>query len=458
MMTTNKFAYAVLLMSVLIFTTSCQSLVDDLNDDPNNFTTITLDLALNQAQLNQASIAGGFPSHLAAMWSDQFTGTDRQYVSFDDYAINAGSFDETWEDIYQRGIVHAQLAQGIAAESGLNPQQGVGLIMEAYYFGEAASMFGDVPFSQVNKIDEFTDPLYEDQGDVLRAAVAKLDEAIALVGDTPVEAFSGQIYSSSATWAQVANGFKARYLLGLMDYPGALAAAQASGMSSPSEDLEIRSSTTNFGENLFWQFEVEQRNSYLTVDNAIRGISHFRNILGDTTDLSRSASDAKTDDAARYAFFIEVGDDFATDNIRFNVTNGWAAQAAPLSILTSAEVQLILSESAARTSAPDVAVSALNAARNYWDTKLGGDNYIDYVEADFADNDELALAAITEKYVGVIGLPAFYDVNRTNNLIGAPSEVGAPIAKRLLYPSTEESSNSNFPGLSPLATPLPLYQ
>lgn len=457
-MTTNKFAYAVLLMSVLIFTTSCQSLVDDLNDDPNNFTTITLDLALNQAQLNQASLAGGFPSHLATMWSDQFTGTDRQYVSFDDYAINAGSFDDTWEDIYQRGIVQAQLAQQIAAEQGLAPRQGVGLIMEAYYFGEAASMFGDIPFSQVNKIDEFTDPSYEGQGDVLRAAVAKLDEAIALVGSTPVSDFSGQIYSSTATWAQIANGFKARYLLGLMDYPAALIAAQAAGMTNPDQDLEIISTTTNFGENLYWQFEVEQRNSYLTVDNATRGISHFRNLLGDTTALSRGAADAKTDDAARYAYFIEVGDDFATDNIRFNVTNGWAAQTANLSILTSNEVQLILAESAARTSAPAVSVAALNAARNYWDTKLGGDSYMDYVEADFANADAMILAAVTEKYLGVIGLPAFYDLNRTGNLVGATSEGGLAIAQRLLYPSTEESSNSNFPGISSLVTPLPLYQ
>ena len=458
MITKNQIFGAALGICVALGSTGCESLVDDLNDDPNNFTFTTLDLALNQAQLNQASVVGGFPSHLAAMWSDQFSGTDRQYISFDNYRINAGSFDDSWEDLYQRGIVQAQDAKSLAIEQGLPVRQGVAMIMEAFYFGEAASSYGDVPFSQANQIGQFTDPVYESQETVLRGAVNLLDEALALVGDAPVSGFSGQIYNTTATWAQVANGFKARYLLGLMDYEGARDAAEASGMTSPAEDLEIVSSTTNFGENLYWQFEVEQRTSYLTVDNAGTGISYWRSLLSDTTDISRSAGDAKTDDRARYAFFIEVNDDFATDNIRYNITNGWAAQAANLPVLTSVEVQTILAEAAARTGETEDAIDALNAARNYWDMKLGGDSYQDFEDSDFGDDDEIVLAALTEKYLSVIGLPVFYDINRTNNLLGVTSEGSAELAKRLLYPSTEQSSNSNFPGIVPLATPLPLYE
>jgi len=250
MMNKSKFLYAVLGMGLLFTLGACQSLVDDLNDDPNNFTTITLPLALNQAQLNQASIAGGFPSHLATMWTDQFTGSDRQYISYDNYAINAGSFDDIWEDLYQRGIVHAQLAKGIAAEQGVDVSQGAASILEGYYFAEAALMFGDVPFGQANQINEFTDPSYEGQEAVLRGAVALIDAGISLVGNASVGTTGGLIYGTGSTWAQVANGLKARYLLALMDYPGAYAAAVASGMDTPGEDLTINSTSNDFGENL----------------------------------------------------------------------------------------------------------------------------------------------------------------------------------------------------------------
>ena len=458
MMTKHHILTGALGAGLLFAAPGCQSLVDDLNDDPNNFTSITLPLALNQAQLNQASLVGGLPAHLAAMWTDQFTGGDRQYISFDDYAINAGSFDEIWEDIYQRGLVHAELAEDIAAEQGADIQRGAALILQGYYLGEAASMFGDVPFQQANDINEFQDPQYDSQESVLRGAVALIEEGIALVGDAGVLTTGGTIYAFDPSWAAVGNGLRARYLLGLMDYEGALAAANASGITDPSQDLAIFSSTTNFGENLYWQFEIEQRTSYLVVDNEARGISYFRSLLSDTTDISRNSDDDKTDDSARYAYFIEVGDAFA-DNVRYNVTDGFAAIDAPLRILTAAEVQLIRAEAAARTGDEDQAIEALNAARNYWDTLLGTDNYEDFEDDDLPDDtDELVREILIEKFLSVIGLPTFYDLNRTNNLIGTNSEASSDLARRFLYPSTELSSNENFPGLQPLTEPLPLYQ
>ena len=458
MMTKNHLIAGVLGAGLLVSASGCESVVDDLNDDPNNFTTITLDLALNQAQLNQASLVGGLPAHLAAMWTDQFTGGDRQYITFDNYQINAGSFDEIWEDIYQRGIVQAVEAEEIAAAQGANLQRGAALILQGYYLGEAASMFGDVPFQQANNITEFTDPQYESQGDVLRGAIALIDEGLALVGDGTVQTTGPQIYAFNPTWASVGNGLRARYFLGLMEYEQALAAANASGMADPSDDLAIASSSTNFGENLYWQFEIEQRTSYLVVDNASRGISYFRELLSDTTGTSRNADDDKTDDSARYAYFIEVGDNFA-DNVRYNVTDGFAAIDAPLRIITGAEVQLIRAEAAARTGDEDQAIEALNAGREYWDTLLGTDNYDELDDDDLPDDtQELVREILTEKFLSVIGLPTFYDYTRTRNLIGTNSEGVAAPAQRFLYPSTELSSNDNFPGLQPLTVPLPLYR
>ncbi len=442
---------------LLVGSGGCESTVADLNNDPNNFTANTRVLALNQAQLNQASLAGAFPAHIAAMWADQLTGTDRQYITYDAYGIGNNDFDEVWLDIYQRGIVQAQAAKELSTTPALTA---VATVLEAYYFGEAALMFGDVPFTQVNQITEFPDPIYDSQESVLRNAVALLDEAIPNLGTIAPTTTGRLIYTTTSTWAQVAQALKARYLLGLMDYDGAYTAAVASGMDTPAEDLQIASTTANFSENLWWQFEFEQRTTYLTIGDETQGLSYFQQLLSDTSAVSRSKNDSKTSDNARYNFFIQPGDVVA-DGVRYNISNGgWAAIDAPLPILTSAEVLLIRAEAALLKSTPNAedARTALNAAREYWDTKLDSEDYEDFVAGDFATTDDLRRVILVEKYLSVIGLTAFYDLNRTNNLIGAPSEGGDPLAKRFFYPSTEESSNSNFPGVVPLATPLPLYQ
>ena len=437
----------------------CSSLVDDLNNDPNSFTDITLELALNQAQLNQASLVGGFPAHVATMWTDQFKGTDRQYLSYDQYDITAADFDDEWEDIYQRGVVQAQLAKQIAQEQGVPALQGVASILEGYYFGEAASMFGDVPFSQANMIEQFPSPAFDPQSDVLRGAVALIDAGIALVGDLTLAetSMNNNIYVSEATWAQYGNALKARYLLGLMDYDGAFAAAQAANMTMDSEDVAIESRTADFSENLYWQFEFEQRNGYLSVGDLERGFSYLQQLLSDTSAVSRMAPG--TNDEARYDFFVQPGD--STDSyVRYNITDGFAAQTAPLTIISVAEVQLILAEAALLKSNPDraAALAGLNAAREYWDMKLGTDNYDDLDDADVGDDVALRRAILEEKYLSVIGLPTFYDMNRTRNLLGIPSEIGRPIARRFLYPSTESSSNDNFPGVISYDVALPLYR
>ena len=457
----HKFYGVAIATSLVAGLSSCESIVDDINNDPNAFTDITLQLALNQAQLNMASISGAFPAHVATMWTDQFTGTDRQYITYDQYGIANNDFDDVWLDLYQRGIVQAQEAKAQAAAQGLPVLQGIALVTEGYYFGEAASMFGDVPFNEANKVTEFTDPNYQAQGEVLRGAVALIDEALPLLGTATVAGISSNIFATQgATWAQIANGLKARYLLGLMDYEGAYAAAAASGITMPRQDLAVKSSTTNFGENLWWQFEIEQRTTYLTVGNTAQGLSYFQQLLTDSTTISRSRGDAKTNDAGRYAYYIDVNGTPAK-GVSYNTTNGWAAQTAKTSIITAAEVQLILAEAAARTGRRDEAIKGLNAGRNYYDELLGQDNYKDFTSDDLdsdTDGDAFIKRILVEKFLGVIGLPTFYDLNRTKNLIGTTSENNLPLAKRFFYPSTEQSSNDNFPGLKPLVEPLPLYK
>ena len=74
--------------------------------------------------------------------------------------------------------------------------------------------------------------------------------------------------------------------------------------------------------------------------------------------------------------------------------------------------------------------------------------------------DAVKMEILLEKYCSVIGLPTFQDVLRTKNFIGVPiksSETNV-IPQRFIYPSTEESSNSNFPGYTDQFVPTPIYR
>ena len=106
------FAFAALAIGA----TSCQSVVEDLNTDPNNFTEISTSLLVNHTVLNMASIAEAEPARNSGMWTDQFTGSDRQYITVDNYGVDNSDFDAIWGDLYRGGLSQAEIAIQQATE------------------------------------------------------------------------------------------------------------------------------------------------------------------------------------------------------------------------------------------------------------------------------------------------------------------------------------------------------
>lgn len=423
----------------------CQSYVEDLNVNPNEFTDISTALILNHSVLNLVAIQEAEPARIAGMWTDQFTGSDRQYITQDNYGVNDADFNATWADLYRGGFSQAQIAAEKAQEEGSTILLGVAQILQGYYAAEAAMLFGDVPFSQAGDPAQFPDPVYDPQADVLNSALGLLEEGARNAGDLSVTA-ANSVLSSTATWAQFAQALEARYRLALRDYPGALAAAQAADFSSPAKSVDIIHTTTNFSENLFYQFEAEQRSDYLTFDE-----SHLIRLITPDSEIYRG--DAKTDDTNRFNYYSLPSADFRRLNVG---VGGLFAADQDFPVIGYPEVQLIIAEAAARTGDEDLAIAALNNARNFWDGVLGTDDYIDYVAGDFASTDELLLTILTEKFVSVFGTPTFYDIIRTDNLIGTDLDGRDTPVQRFIYPATESSSNLNYPGLKTLDEPTPI--
>ena len=249
-------------ITLLLLLSSCKELVEDLNNDPNNFQNTSLNLILGSAALNIASIAESDIARYATMFSDQFMGVDRQYGTVNGYSVTQASFDRHWESLFLMGATQAQIAKQKAINANATIEEGISLILEGYYFAEAALLFGDIPFSQVNKLKEYPDPIYEPQKSVIEGAIELIKDGITKASDSPIKISA---LSSNSSWKNIGNALLARYYLNIKEYDLANQAAKDANFSSNKNDLVINHSTDNFGENLFWQFEVEQRGGYLKV-------------------------------------------------------------------------------------------------------------------------------------------------------------------------------------------------
>jgi len=49
------------------------------------------------------------------MFTDQLTGFDRQYATWNIYSVNSNSYNETWSDGLAAGVSQAQVAKAKAA-------------------------------------------------------------------------------------------------------------------------------------------------------------------------------------------------------------------------------------------------------------------------------------------------------------------------------------------------------
>lgn len=431
------------ILSVLFLTFSCESYTEDLNTDPNNFSSAPPELIIGQAQLGWMQLVTSNSARYAGIFMNHFTGEDRQYITVNNYSTTAGDYDDTWDDAYVDGIEQAKLTQRLAAEAGNTQLVGIAQIAEAAIFGEMAALFGDIPYSQVGNADEFPEPVYDGQAAVLASVQALLTEAISNVGSASASLYAGNRLSSTATWAEVAYSLKARYYLLAKDYPNALTNARL-GIDSPAKSLKTVHTTATRTENLYYQFIVDRRDGYLGATD-----SHLVHLLNGTV-ARRIATPGDSD---RFTFYFSVN---GSGHVPNTSSTGVFAETAPMNLISYEEVKLIEAEAANRTGdAGDV--TAFNEVRTHLAGLFGGSFP---ATASASGSAALLGEILEEKYITLIGeLQPFHDVRRTNNLLNVPPKTGATIPQRFIYPQVEVDTNPNTPSPVPdLFTKTPINQ
>jgi hypothetical protein len=413
----------------------CESYVEDVNINPNNFTDAPSGLIIGQAGLASILLSESQPARFAGIFTDQFTGADRQFISYESYQVTAGDFDDTWGNIYTAGLAQTRLVQEKAREDGNKGAEGISQIIEGWLAGEGAALFGDVPYSEAIQPNEFPNPKYDAQADVLNSVQTILSAGITNVqsgGAVPMP-----MYSGAYSWVEVAHTLKARYYLIAKDYTNAAKEA-ALGISAPNKTLSAFHSSTIGQQNLYYQFGVLQRGGYLTV---IR--SNLRKLLqGERARLLPTPGDAKRSDK----YF---------DGEELNYTpSGYFAIDAAFPLISWSENQLILAEALARTGNETGARTAFNSVRTDLATTYSGE-----FPATTATGTTLVNQILEEKYCTLIGsFQVFHDLRRTKNAIGVPvkNSTASTIPQRFIYAQNEINTNESFPGVVDMFTPTPV--
>jgi len=464
----------ILFIGLLLLTTSCEKFVEDYYKDPNGIDFTVPEQEMTAVLLQNQFFQKADGLRMAMMWMNQATGADRQFLSLDDWNNAVPSdFNSPWNEVYLT-MSHADILIQMTTENGNTRLRGLGKLFKAWAGGEAASLWGDVPFSQLNNFDEYPDPVYDTQSDVFEQVQDILDEAITDLSspDGQIDAdrdiyFGGTTYS----WIKIAHGLKARFYLHSKDYDLALQHA-LQGPQSVDDDLyaiyDSNDDTPFTKWNPMKQFN-EMRSGYLDASKAFARTQVF----------SIHNNTKTTDNRKEYNY---TGDTFNMAS----VATGTGKFFGNMPMVTYGEMLLIATEAKLRL---DPTTNGINDALNYYNTYralltsgeysggYGTGSFDPYDTADFdtggienQDNIDPVKAffreIFEERYIFFIGdYESFIDFARSFNdpMVpeymklryddnGDPMYNGQPL--RFIYPQNEKDANDNFPGMVDINTPL----
>ena len=291
-----------ILAIILVFSFSCEDLNEDINSNPNDIliTDVEDRLFLTGSQLANIQMQLGHLNRISGMYSGQLIGFTSLYANIYGYSLSTVESNSEWNALYVGVLTNMRQIQENSSNTLL---VGISQIIEGHAFGTAASLWGDIPYSEAGN-SEIEDPVFDPQVQVYAQAIARLDEGIAALGSAPAGQIPEDILfeGDKAKWIAAANTLKARFYLHQKDYSNALTAAQ-SGISNASGDMRYRPGNSVSGAtNLFWTILAGSRAGDLGNNSDDGTESYLVQILDATNTLSRNH--AKTDETARRAYYM----------------------------------------------------------------------------------------------------------------------------------------------------------
>ena len=407
--------------------------------NPNAVPTASVDQLFTAIQVNSYFLAEGQISRIAAIWTQQMAGTDRQFVSIDRYVITEEDANGEFSTVYTGGgLIDIRTAVAQAEDAGRRVYAGILKVHEAYMIGMTASIFGDIPYSEA-VTDGIDEPVLDDQAAVYTAIQSLLDVAIADLGSAEGNdpgAADLNFGGDATSWMAVAYTLKARFHMhwaettGATAYAAALAAAQ-NGIQDVSETWKAIHSSAATENNLWFQFQRD-RSGYISAGDFL---------------VPLMIADA---DPRILMYYSDPGGGPAPRASALSPT-GYGSASFNFPIVSCAENAFIMAE--AQFAAPNEAgaISAAQDGLTCQEDEWGVD--LSAAAATIAGLSGASLLAeiMDQKYIALfLNAEVYNDYKRT--CLPAITENAGGMPGRLFYGQDERQSNSNIPepGQQPL--------
>jgi starch-binding outer membrane protein, SusD/RagB family len=269
----------------------------ELDNDPNRPVDVSTENLFNGVQATTFLVWNADIARTTSMWMQQMAGTGQQYLSQGRYDIDEGTFDTDFELMYASGgLIDIRRAKELAKASNDSLYVGILQVYEAFNIGMAASIWGDIPYSQAGNIEEFPTPELDPQEEVYASVQAVLDSAIVNLaggGGGPLNDLN--FAGDGEAWTEVAHTLKARFYLHWVEAQQAGVASHAVacggagtcitkahanallGISSADNDFKSRHTSLTGEENVWYQFIDVQRPGYINAGKYLVDLLVARN-------------------------------------------------------------------------------------------------------------------------------------------------------------------------------------
>ncbi|HUP53734.1 MAG TPA: SusD/RagB family nutrient-binding outer membrane lipoprotein [Longimicrobiales bacterium] len=428
----NHFRRAAGVTLVALTLGACE-FISPVESNPNAVPEATVDQLFTGAQVVSYFLSHGGLSRIAAIWTQQMAGTDRQFATFDQYVITDADFEDEFNSLYtQGGLIDIRSGIAQAEAAGRTAYAGILKVHEAYLVGLIASFYGDIPYSQAVNPD-IDAPILDDQAAVYAAVQSLLDDAITDLaggGASPGSVdrnFAGNV----ARWAAVAYTLKARFHMhwaevnGATAYSAALAAA-ANGVQTTAGTWKSQFGTAQTEANLWTQFLVD-RSGYVSSGDFL--VPYMVN----------------TGDPRIGIYYSEASPGVYTARVSELADPGYGAADYDLPIVSCAETFFIIAEAEFNVGTEAAARAAARSAAACQEAEHGlAADDLGSVTGFAGAGPALLQQIMEQKYVALFLNPeAYNDYKRT--CLPAITERASGMPGRLFYSSQERQSNPNVP-------------
>lgn len=350
---------------------------DDLNDDPNNPTSVSPSTLLSRAQYVLFNSIHG--RTLNAEWGMLMVQhlAQNEYAEDSRYEQDQTFFNGTWGTMYTEVLQELKTAYQLIEASDLadavkTNQKNIVDVTQVYAFMVLTDSWGDVPYSQALN-DEYDLPSYDTQEAIYTDLMARLATAAGSFSENAASFSSGElIYNGNiAKWKKFTHSLLFRMAMRVSERSPSLAgqylSTAASNLITTAADnaLFVFDSDPNRSNPLWQDVNLNNRDDFSVSEILVTA-------LNDRND-PRLTAYAKESAAGGYvgmpygltdneATVLNPGTSRPNDNVR--------AATAPMIIISNAEMHFLLAEAYERGlltgNAENAYNSAITASMNYW--------------------------------------------------------------------------------------------